>query len=88
MIEEEYELSECAEQAVNFYWPSSLKPNHPMFEQRMIELQIALMKCHRHTMFPSDKRRTLQTVKELKEKIKTLSVKKATLDTSHNDLDQ
>lgn len=85
---EEYELSECAERAFNLYWPSSLKPSHPMFERRMIELQIELISCHRHTMFPSTKRRALETVKMLREKLKYLPVKPTTPDTLHIDLDQ
>ena len=85
--QEEYELSECAEAAVDFYWPSTLKPSNPMFERRMIELQIALINCHRHTMYPSDRRRALNTVRELKHKLKTLVVKPTTPDTEHIDLD-
>ena len=70
--EEEYELSVCAEDAVAFYWPDSLAVGTVMFERRMIELQLALLECKRMVMFPSDKRRAVETVKYLKNKLARL----------------
>jgi hypothetical protein len=67
---EEYELSECAEKAVNLHWPKELKPSSPVFERRMIELQLALIKCKTHVMYPSDRRRALNTVKFLRQRLK------------------
>lgn len=69
-IDEEYELSECAEKAFRFHYPDSLTPKHPLFERRMLELQIALIECHRHTMFRSDQRRALSTIKQIKKRMK------------------
>jgi hypothetical protein len=70
--EEEYELSVCAEDAVSFYWPDSLRAGTVMFERRMIELQLALIECKMMVMFPSDKRRAKKTIAYLKEKVAKL----------------
>ena len=64
--EEEYEFSVAATDAFRQYWPDSVTPTHPFFNRYMIECQLALIEAHRHTMFPSDKRRALQTVRYLK----------------------
>ena len=68
--EEEYEFSMCAEEAIDFYWPDHLQPGTKMFEKRMLELQLALIECKLPIMYPSDKRRALSTIREIKQKMK------------------
>lgn len=67
---EEYQFSQCAEEAIRFHWPDHLTENHPLFERRMKELQIALIECKMPIMMPSDKRRALNTVRTLKHEMK------------------
>lgn len=66
--DEEHEYSQCAEETIEFYYPDKLTPSHPMFEALMIELQIALIECHRHIMFSADLRRAIKTVNYLRDK--------------------
>ena len=68
--EEEYEFSECADKVIAFHYPDTLTPKHPLFETRMIELQLALIECKTPLMFKSDKMRALKTVKYLRQKLK------------------
>lgn len=70
--EEEYEYSMCAEDAIQLYYPDHLTPSHPLFERYMIELQLALIACKMQIMWPSDKRRALNTVRFLKDKLARL----------------
>jgi hypothetical protein len=67
--EEEYEFSECAELALRIYYPDTLKFTAPYFNRSMIELQLALIRCHKPIMSPSDRRRAVDTVKQLKFKL-------------------
>jgi len=70
--DELYEFSERSEKTIRLHWPDSLTPKHPLFERRMIELQLALIEGHMHTMYQADKRRALDTVTYLKKKVKEL----------------
>lgn len=66
--EEEYEYSLASEDALRIY---DVPPNHPFFERSYgIELQIAFIEGHMPTMFPSDKKRALKTIKFLKNCLK------------------
>ena len=69
ILEEEYEFSECSEKAIKFFYPEDLKPNNPMFDKRMKELQVRLIECKLPFMYVADKRRALKTVKFLKEEL-------------------
>lgn len=68
----DYEFSECAEDAIKFRWPDGLTIAHPLFQRRMLELQLDLIECKLPVMLPSDKRRALSTVRWLKEKMMTV----------------
>ena len=67
---EEYQFSECAEEVIRFRYPDTLTPAHPLFQRRMMELQLDLIECKLPVMMPSDKRRALSTVRWLKEGMK------------------
>ena len=72
MLDEEYEFSECSQNVINFHYPDSLTPQHPLYETRMIELQLALIECKLPIMYKSDKWRALNTVKYLRGKLKEI----------------
>lgn len=63
--EEEYEFTQCAEDAIEFFWPRE-GVNHPFFPRYMIELQLRLIECGRHVMTKPDRVRALKTVKALR----------------------
>lgn len=67
--DEEYEFSECAENAIHYLYPEGLTPQTNVFARYMIELQLALIKCHTATMSPSAKRRSLGTVRFLRNEL-------------------
>lgn len=71
-LDEAYEFSECAEEAIDFHWPDTLTPAHPLFERRMLELQLSLIECHRRLMSREDLKRALKTVREIKQRMKEL----------------
>lgn len=64
--EEEFEHSEKIESAIAAYYPSWMTPKDPMFMPRQWELSLAMLEAHRAIMSPSDRRRALATVQELK----------------------
>lgn len=87
ILDDEHEMSECAEKATNFFWPASLTVGHPLFERRMIELQISLIKCYQCIMPPSDLQRSHRTLQYLHRRLKEeSSAQQATSDTEHTDL--
>ena len=69
--DDEYEHSEKVESAIAAYYPPWMTPHDPMFMPRMWELQLAMLEAHRAIMSPSDRRRALATVKELRNNLAT-----------------
>ena len=68
--DDEYEMSECCEQATKLFWPDWFTPAHPGFATSMFELQMRLIECHLPFMVAADRRRALKTIRYLKARLR------------------
>lgn len=68
--DDEYEFSSASEAAIKFWYPETMTPFHPKFNDDMVLLQLELLKNHSYLMSPIDKDRALKTARVLRAKLK------------------